>query len=61
MLKERLEKIIATLDSIKMSPNDFFKMVDTMVNSLGLDLEQMEMFFDVDNVQMMDSLMNEGT
>ena len=59
MLKERLEKVIWTLEKIDMTPNDFFKMVDTMVSSLWLDLEQMEMFFDVDNVEMMDSLMNE--
>ncbi len=59
VVKDRVEKVIDTLVQIEMSPNDFFKMVDNMVSTLWLDIEQMDMFFDVNSTEVMESMLNE--
>jgi len=58
-LQEKLDKIIDTLNHIDMTPNDFFKMVHNMVDSLWLDVDQMDMFFEDNPLEIMETMMSE--
>ncbi len=58
-IRERVEKIIDTIDQIEMSPTDFFTMVSNMVSSLWLSIDQMDMFFDVNQMDVMETMMSD--
>ncbi len=56
-MKWRVEQIIDTTLSISLDPLDFFKMVKSMVESLWLDVDQMDMFFDLNSLEDMEVMM----
>lgn len=53
MMKKKLEKIIFMLDTIDLSPLDFFTMLSQMMKTMWLNIEQMDMFMDIDQVKWM--------
>ena len=50
-VKEKLTKLIKMLDKVDLSPTDFFSMLYSMMKSMWLKTEQMEMFMDVSQIQ----------
>lgn len=57
-MKTRVEKIIETMYQASIGPVDFFNMVKSMVHSLWLDVEHMDMFFDVNTLEDIETMMN---
>jgi len=51
LMRSRAEKIVDTTLQVKMSPVDFFLMVQKMVKTLDLDMEHMDMFFDTQTLE----------
>ncbi len=57
--KQKLEKIIDIIMEIDMTPIEFFQMVHSMVKALGLNISDMEMFFDMSQIEHMETMMSE--
>lgn len=58
--KQKLEKIIDIIMEIDMTPIEFFQMVHSMVKALWLNISDMEMFFDMSQIEHMETMMSEG-
>lgn len=50
-MKKKLEKVIFMLDKVELSPIEFFTMLYQMMNSMGLQADQMDMFMDIGQIQ----------
>jgi hypothetical protein len=50
MVKNKLLKVITITNAVDMTPVNFFSTLEEMLQKLGLDLDQMDMFIDMGTI-----------